>query len=689
VSPQRSVGFFLVVLQAVALGYGFRTWGFSAAVLVAGLIGWLSRVRLASPQTALRWPLLLAVLYVVQRTVVPRTWYAGAQSFLFPDACLTAEYFLVFQVGQFFVRRDGDRLPSYLPILAMVAMIFAADVQVRGQARGVYQAFSLGLIFLSAAYFAACRIPSETSPARPSAVRGVLLGTVLLVTGAMAWFAASSLYTNARQIETILVRMTRSSPPESAGFSGQGRLGSVSQQKENAGDRVALRVWAERSPGYLRGRAFDTYAHSAWQTSHGRIALTAESDERLPRELRNGGHVRTFVLSRSSPKAWQRMEIWPNQSFRQAVFVPAGLTALQAPFESLTLDPHGILETEDLPVGLPYIVWSSTAAEIDDMPEWPAGADRWSDKLATLQHALTALPADLDPRVRELAEEVVGRSATDSEKIAAVERFFLENFQYRFGIDVPAQADPLTHFLLERPAAHCEYFASGAAVLLRAVGVPCRYVTGFVAVEQNRHGGYWVARNRDAHAWVEAFDRERGWVLVEATPASGVPQSVSPPATSQIWDAWRARWQRALAAIRQGGLRAILAAAAKCLQRPELWAALLLFAAAWMLRRFVYRLRPASAIPSDPRLDELRRLLQRMDERWRRAGFARQPWETPHQFAARLLSISTAAEHCQAAAWYRRYAALRYSGHVDDDAVRALREQSANGRRIPGATNAG
>ena len=334
--------------------------------------------------------------------------------------------------------------------------------------------------------------------------------------------------------------MSRSSPPESAGFSGQGRLGSVAQQKENSGSRVALRIWSEQPPGYLRGRAFDTYAHSAWQTSPGRIALTAESDGRLPPELRDGGPGQTFVLSRLNSEAWRRAEIWPNQSFREVVFTPSGLTALQAPFEQLTIDPHGIPETEDLPVGLPYIAWSSTLAAAADVPLAFLEAST-SDSRAepTTAHAaiwqrLTALPADLDPRVRELADRVARQCVTDGEKIAAVERFFLDNFQYQIGIDVPAQADPLTHFLLERPAAHCEYFASGAAVLLRAVGVPCRYVTGFVAGEKNNHGGYWVARNRDAHAWVEAFDRDRGWVLVEATPAAGVPQTASAAATRQI-----------------------------------------------------------------------------------------------------------------------------------------------------------
>ena len=679
-SSQRWAGFLLVVLQAVALAYGFRTWVFSAAVLAAALIGVVSRIRLASPQAAFRWPLVLAMLYVIQRAVVPRDWYAGTQNFFFPDSCLTAQYFLVFQVSQFFVRRADDRLPGYLPVLAIVALVFAADIQVRGPMRSVYQAFALGLVALSAIYFAASRIPAELPRPRVSARRGVLLATILVATGVAGWWAASSLYANARQIETMLIQITRASPPESAGFSGRGRLGSVTQHKERAGEQIALRIWAESSPGYLRGRAFDTYGNSQWQTgSAARIALTAVPPERLPPDLRSDAPAATFVLSGSEPQTWQHLEIWPNQSFREVVFSPVGLTALQAAVDSLTIDLHGILETEDLPAGLPYQAWTSAAGEF----EWPAGADRGSESLDTLRQRLTALPAELDPRVAELARQVAGQAATDRQKIAAVERFFHEHFQYQIGIDVPADEDPLTYFLLARPAAHCEYFASGAAVLLRAVGVPCRYVTGFVAAEQNRHGGYWVARNRDAHAWVEAWDRDGGWVLVEATPASGVPQAAAAPRTSQIWDAWRARWQRAVAAIRQGGWRAILAAAGRVLQRLELWGGLLLLcAAAWLWRRFLARRRRRrAAAPDDPRLAELRRLLQRMDARWQQAGVARQTWETPHQFAARLLSISTAAEHTQAAAWYRLYAAVRYGGDPDLAVLRTLDEQTATPRR--------
>jgi type II secretory pathway component PulJ len=120
--------------------------------------------------------------------------------------------------------------------------------------------------------------------------------------------------------------------------------------------------------------------------------------------------------------------------------------------------------------------------------------------------------------------------------------------------------------------------------------------------------------------------------------------------------------------------------AAGWLRAPGLWIVLLLLAAVWVLRRLFYRWRHASAVPSDPRLEELRRLLYHMDRRWRRAGIVRTPCETPHQFAARLLAISTEADYRQAAEWYRRYAAVRYSGRIDSQAIHQLREEQKRGR---------
>ena len=73
-------------------------------------------------------------------------------------------------------------------------------------------------------------------------------------------------------------------------------------------------------------------------------------------------------------------------------------------------------------------------------------------------------------------------------------------------------------FLFDQKAGHCEYFASATALLLRAAGVPSRYVNGFLGGEWNEIGHYVDVRENRAHSWVEAYLGELGWMRVDATP---------------------------------------------------------------------------------------------------------------------------------------------------------------------------
>ncbi len=685
-NAQRSLSFALVVVQAAALAYCFRTTVFSAVVVGIALIGWLSNFRLASPDGAKRWALGLVVLYVVQRTIVPPAWYSGASAFFFRDSPLIAEYFLIFQVAQFFVRREGNRLPSYLPILAIMVLTFAGDFRAANdQARVVFQGFSVGLVALCAGYFAACRLPGAGQPARRFADRLVFQAIVLLASGALGWAAASNLFRYSQQIEMLIgAAMTPDSPPESAGFSGKGRLGSVAQQKAGAGSRVALRIYADDSLGYLRGRAMDTYDRAQWRTDDQWTTLTPTTGgDSRPSAVPGQDDFRTFWVTGTATDSRRRLEIWPNQAFEKVVLVPPGLAALEIPVDHLSINKHGIIEADELPSDSPYVALTLKDAsrlhgETGTGDEPAATASRYAASIpATDWELLTAVPDDMDPRIRELADRVAGKASTAGEKIAAVEGYLLDNYEYQFGIDIPAGVDPVAYFLLEKPPAHCEFFASGAALLLRAVGVPTRYVTGFVAAERNDYGNYWVVRNRDAHAWAEAFDPERGWVVVEATPASGVPQPASAPAASQFWDALRAQWQRLVVSVRRDGIRAVLSVLWRWFVRPWFAVLLLLIAAAFALRRIRRWRRARPARPIDPRLAQLQRLLAQMDQRWRKAGLPRPPHETLHQFAQRIICATPAPAGCEAAEWYRQLAAIRFSGRLDAASVQTLEEAFA------------
>jgi hypothetical protein len=86
-----------------------------------------------------------------------------------------------------------------------------------------------------------------------------------------------------------------------------------------------------------------------------------------------------------------------------------------------------------------------------------------------------------------------------------------------------------------RRSGHCELFASAGAIALRRLGYSSRYVTGFVCAERNPYRkDLYLARNRHAHALVEAYDPDRGWRKVELTPGNGQPD-VAPTGG---WDAF-------------------------------------------------------------------------------------------------------------------------------------------------------
>lgn len=84
------------------------------------------------------------------------------------------------------------------------------------------------------------------------------------------------------------------------------------------------------------------------------------------------------------------------------------------------------------------------------------------------------------------------------------------------GVYGPNSAD---EFWFDRKEGFCEHIASAFVVLMRALNVPARVVTGYQGGERNSVDGFWVVRQSDAHAWAEVWVTGRGWVRVDPTAA--------------------------------------------------------------------------------------------------------------------------------------------------------------------------
>lgn len=90
----------------------------------------------------------------------------------------------------------------------------------------------------------------------------------------------------------------------------------------------------------------------------------------------------------------------------------------------------------------------------------------------------------------------------------------------------PEGTDPVLYFLNESQRGYCMHYASAATLLLRTMGIPARYVSGFTAVAQP--GRQVDVPDRAAHAWVEVWLDGFGWYPVEVTPAAAFEQLARP-----------------------------------------------------------------------------------------------------------------------------------------------------------------
>ncbi len=100
----------------------------------------------------------------------------------------------------------------------------------------------------------------------------------------------------------------------------------------------------------------------------------------------------------------------------------------------------------------------------------------------------------------------------------------------------PYNKDVIDYFLFDNGQGYCVHFASAAALMYRMYGIPARYVTGFVINptefhKDERYDGYYSAdvTDKSAHAWVEIFLKDYGWVPVEVTPTQSGSMSASYP----------------------------------------------------------------------------------------------------------------------------------------------------------------
>lgn len=505
--------------------------------------------------------------------------------------------------------------------------------------------------------------------------RSLMLALLVMVAAMGSWSLADLWADNAAQLQRWLndqVTWASGRSLQQRGYVRIGQLDSVRKEQLSEPERVAIKVYANSAPGYLRGRVFDIYEQGHWRPRSRRRSRwnrhwanrTVQPMIVAPDGLPAPQHGDTQFALRPSRGPWLRYEIWNDPDRGEMFFTPLRSCYVYGIGSFIALDEHDVIYT-GISFRDPYTVF------VDRRAKDSLTTEMREQLLVPMQGADQSL-------IRQLAEQVCQNATTEAAKMSAIRSYFRDRYSYSLEpIPIPAAKDRLTYFLESRPAAHCEYFATATVALLRAQDIPARFATGYVVTElEDEYQDYWLARNRNAHAWAEAYDDERQkWVIVESTPNMPLldereEQVDEKKVTGTPSDESRLRM------VRGGGLAARVSRGLTWLRRrmADPNTLLLLLAGcitilAWPRLKRHYALQ---RYPERVRLAESQRLLERVDRTTARFGFSRTKCETLHQFAHRIDAAGNDNIWLHSAAqWYRRYAEQRYASRLNPRDLRA------------------
>ena len=183
---------------------------------------------------------------------------------------------------------------------------------------------------------------------------------------------------------------------------------------------------------------------------------------------------------------------------------------------------------------------------------------------------LVQLPPGFNPRTLQWATELraqPGMVEADPRTLAQAVMRHINQAGFTYTLEPGTYGrDAVDEFWFDRKLGFCEHFAASFVVVMRALDVPSRLVTGYQGTDALPQDGYWIVRQSNAHAWAEYWQPGEGWVRVDPTAAvapdrvqsgrslqpptglvAGAMRSISPEMAAQLrarWEAVNNRWNQ-------------------------------------------------------------------------------------------------------------------------------------------------
>ena len=275
----------------------------------------------------------------------------------------------------------------------------------------------------------------------------------------------------------------------------------------------------------------------------GRLDVPVSRSGRVAFVAGNRGPLywQVFTSYRYTGQGWQPPGAWRSVgSGREVVRPGAGARLL---IERVTLrgamasDP---VAGEVVAVLRPRATWSYAAASgayaapgrtVELLAELPAAALPSAGAVAVgrrgAPRAALSLPRSLPGAVRRLAARIVrGAPRTVAGEARAIEDYLDAHERYTLRVPSDGGRDFVYDFLFVHHAGDCNSFSTAFVVLARSVGIPARWVAGYLPGRLEAQGRLVTAA--DAHSWAEVWVDGLGWLPVDPTPGFALPSPQAP-----------------------------------------------------------------------------------------------------------------------------------------------------------------
>lgn len=216
---------------------------------------------------------------------------------------------------------------------------------------------------------------------------------------------------------------------------------------------------------------------------------------------------------------------------------------------------YGVMEIEPVGVGynsrfLPYYTADADYKELvdkyffyprNDINDTLVTASYYGGEMPFSESDLYVPEENIDA-ISSLCDEIEWGTSKE-EKVYNLALYFQENIPYTIKPGkTPKNRDFVNYFLEDNRKGYCTHFATTAVLVFRYMGIPARYVEGYVIdynqildgelVEDAKYEDYYDGYSElgktalvkvnvtdaDAHAWVEVYISGKGWMPVEVTP---------------------------------------------------------------------------------------------------------------------------------------------------------------------------